>query len=332
MLRVTHTSSVTEDMIDHLGHMNNRYYAVNAIAGSRSVLADLPGWDDGGYLVHDSYTRYLREQRLGTGLEVRSAVLGLADGGDVVRIHHQLADATAGQLAATFVHGARRVDADGASLPLPAIVREAVEAQAMELPPEGATRTVSLEADLLGRAPSLETLVDRGLAYRKPRQVQPDECGPDGCYLVEMAPELIWGGEAVEGEASDHLYETTSGELMGWAGMETRAVFGLLPTAGTRLQSFAATVAVHDKVTHRMNWAYDLDTGALLTAFESVSMAFDVRGRRPMTIPDDYRRAEAERVQPDLGLPTNPLSKEDIMDLGLRDAAVVATFDIEGRR
>ena len=97
MLRVTHTSSVTEDMIDHLGHMNVRYYGVNAIAGTRAVLLGLPGWEAGSFLVHDSYTRHLREQLLGADLEVRSAVLGLGEDGEVVRIHHQLANAATGE-------------------------------------------------------------------------------------------------------------------------------------------------------------------------------------------------------------------------------------------
>ena len=53
-------------------------------------------------------------------------------------------------------------------------------------------------------------------------------------------------------------------------------------------------------MTHRVHWAFDLDSGALLTAFESVSMAFDIQGRRPMSIPEGYRRRELERLQPDL--------------------------------
>jgi acyl-CoA thioesterase FadM len=59
-------------------------------------------------------------------------------------------------------------------------------------------------------------------------------------------------------------------------------------------------VAIHDKVSHRVQWAYDLDTGGLLTAFETVSLAFDIRGRRPMSIPDDVRAMEVARLQPDL--------------------------------
>jgi hypothetical protein len=72
------------------------------------------------------------------------------------------------------------------------------------------------------------------------------------------------------------------------------------PRLGERVQSFGAGVGIHDKVTHRVHWAFDLDSGELLSAFEAVSMAFDIRGRRPMRIPDGYRQRELERLQPDL--------------------------------
>jgi hypothetical protein len=73
-----------------------------------------------------------------------------------------------------------------------------------------------------------------------------------------------------------------------------------MPRVGARIQSFGAGVAVHDKVTHRVHWTYDLDTEQVLTAFEAVSMAFDIAGRRPMSIPEGHRRRELEALQPDL--------------------------------
>jgi acyl-CoA thioester hydrolase len=297
MLRTTHTSAVTEDQIDHLGHMNVMYYGVNAIAGTRAVLADLPGWDD-GLLVFDTYTRHHHEQLLGTSLAVRSAVL-TADA-TAVRIHHELRNADTDELAATFVHGAHPVDADGVRRPVPDAAIAAAAAVAAPLPDYAAPRSVSLDADLLASSPSLETLLARGLEFRLPRTVGPHECDAQGRYRVEMAPALTWAGEQVEGDEPDHLHETSDGKLMGWASMETRAVFGELPTVGTRIQSFAAGVAIHDKVIHRVNWAYDLDRGALLTAFESISLAFDVRSRRPMSIPGGYRARTEASIHPDL--------------------------------
>ncbi|MBA2281857.1 MAG: thioesterase family protein [Actinomycetota bacterium] len=298
MLRTTHRSTVTEEQIDHLGHMNVRYYATNALRGTRAVLADLPGWGDRPHLVHDAYTRHHREQLLGTELVVRSLVLGADE--RAVRIHHELADAATGTFAATFVHRVSPVDEGGGRLPVPEAAAAAAVAEAGELPDHAATRTISLDADLLSSAPDLATLRSRDLAFRKPRTVLPSECDAEGRYLVELAPALTWGGEQVDGDRPDHLHETTSGQLMGWASMETRAIFGALPRVGEHIQSFAATVAVLDKVIHRVNWAYDLETGALLTVLESVSLAFDIRGRKPMSIPDGYRRIEETRLQPDL--------------------------------
>lgn len=298
MLRVTHTSTVTEEQIDHLGHMNVRYYAVNALAGTAAILRDLPGWGDRPHTVHDAYTRHRHEQLLGADLLVRSALLGADRSG--VRIHHELANHGTGELAATFVHRASPVDDEGRRLVVPDAAIAAAEEVALEHPLHAAPRTISLHADLLGSAPDLATVHERGLAFRKPRQVDPAECDSEGRYLMEMAPALTWGGDQVEGDAPDHLLETPGGELMGWASMETRAVFGTLPRLGSRVQSFAATVAVHDKVIHRLNWAFDLDTAELLTAFETVSMAFDIRGRRPMSIPEQHRELEERRLQLDL--------------------------------
>jgi acyl-CoA thioesterase FadM len=298
MLRTTHTSSVTEDMIDHLGHMNVRFYAVNANAGTRAVLAGLPGWDGRPHVVHDIYTRHYREQMLGTDLVVRSAILG-ADEQDL-RIHHELAAADTGILAATFVHRLSPRGADGQRAPLPAKAQQAALAQADPAPEHHGTRTISLDCDLMAATPTLDTVLDRGLAMRKPRSVGKDECDAEGRYRVEMIPALTWGGEPLEGDVSDVLYETSDGRVMGWASMETRVQIGHMPTVGDRIQSFGATVALHDKVTHSVHWAFDLDTGALLNAFESVSMAFDLHARRPMPIPERYRERELERTQPDL--------------------------------
>jgi acyl-CoA thioester hydrolase len=298
MLRTTHTSSVTEDQIDHLGHMNVMYYAVNAHAATRAVLAELPGWGERGHLIHDTYTRHHREQLLGSPLVVRSAFLGADD--TTLRLHHELANADTGELAATFVHGLSPLDADGQTVPVPDESLAAARAEIIPTPDHATPRSISLEADLVAHAPSLELLQERNLAMRKERRVGADECDARGRYRVERAPMLTWGGEPFEGETDEILHETSAGVLMGWAVMENRIQVGAMPTVGDRIQSFAAGVAIHDKVTHRINWCFDLDTGNLCTAFESINMAFDIKGRRAMTIPDGYRRRDLARLQPDL--------------------------------
>ena len=110
-LLTTHESTVTPDQIDHLGHMNVRYYAVNAQAGTQAMLAAIPGWGGRPHIVHDVYTRHHREQLEGTSLAVRSAVIGAEPDG--LRLHHELVATDSGVLAATFVHGISALDEGG---------------------------------------------------------------------------------------------------------------------------------------------------------------------------------------------------------------------------
>src|SRR5919112_823847 len=138
MLRATHTSSVTEDQIDHLGHMNVRFYAVNAHAGLASFLTDLPAWGERPYVVHDTYTRHFHEQLLGSPLEVRSGVLSADARG--LRIHHELRNSATDDLAATFVHRVSPLDEDGHRLPLSEDVAASALAGAIAQPDSAVPR------------------------------------------------------------------------------------------------------------------------------------------------------------------------------------------------
>lgn len=298
-LSTTHESEVTADQIDHLGHMNVRYYDENARAGTRTVLAGLPGWGRRPYLVDDVYTRHHREQLLGTKLVVRSAVLGADSKG--LRLHHELAARDGGVLAATFVHRIRPLDEGGRPAGLPdRLVGVAQDLSIAAPPPYAETRTISLDADMLASAPSLDQARARGLAMRRERSVTGDECDTAGRYVPGMAPMLVWGGEPVGRGAGPWLEEMPGGVVLGWATMETRIQIRRLPRVGERVQSFGATVAIADKVTHRVNWCFDVEQGELLVGFEMVSLAFDIRGRRPMSIPDTHRRRELSNLMPDL--------------------------------
>lgn len=297
---VTHTSAVTEEQIDHLGHMNVRYYGINAQAGTEAVLADLPGWPSGPHLVHDAYTRHHREQLLGTALVVRSALLGADAEG--VRIHHELAPVDGEGLAATFVHRVSPIDANGTRLAIPQAALDAAGRAAVPAPAHAAPRTIELDHDLLATTPPLEVVRERGLAMRKARTITAEECDEAGGYRSDSLMMLLWGGERAEGAEAwgPDLYEGPDGELMGWALMETRVQLARLPTEGTRIQSFGATIALHERATHRLNWCYDLDSGTALCIFEAVDVAFDTRARRSMVIPETFRRHHEALLHPDL--------------------------------
>jgi len=153
-LELTHTSSVTEEQIDHLGHMNVRWYGVNATAASDKVLSRL-GMAADTEMVR-MYTRHHHEQMLGAPLAVSSAVLG---GGDRVRIYHELANRDDGAVAATFVH---EFDHQGAALP------DDMFGHLDEIPEQGRPRSLSLASDAGRSAPTLSDILELDIAVRKP--------------------------------------------------------------------------------------------------------------------------------------------------------------------
>jgi acyl-CoA thioesterase FadM len=296
-LTVTHRSTVTEDQIDHLGHMNVRFYGVNAHAGTAAVLDTLGRRDDDAQVV-DAYTRHHREQLLGARLVVRSGVLAV--GPVDLHLYHELANEDTGALAATFVHRVRRDDGADGAVPFPEDLHTTAAALATTIPPHGASRSIPIESDPVASAPSLGELRARNLAMRKPRAMTAEECAPEGTFVRTMAPMLVWGGEPADRRMPEMLHTASDGRRMGWASMETRLAIRRLPRIGDRIQSFSAVLALRDKTSHRILWAYDVEREDLLVSFEIVNLAFDVAARAPMSIPEHVRAAETTALYPDL--------------------------------
>ncbi len=293
-LIVTHRSVVSEDQIDHLGHMNVRFYGENARAASDAFVESLGGANDLWIEPVDLYTRHLHEQLLDAPLLVRTGVLGVGDG--ELRLYHELVNADTDDLAASFVQRLEARAADGPASNWP----PARDLPTIDIPTRGQPRSIRLDTDPIRSAPTLDEVRERDLAMRHPRTVEPDECGADGWLRAHDAPMLLWGGEPLEGASAPTLHDGPDGARIGWASMETRVAVRRLPRQGTRIQSFAATVSVADKVNQQVLWAFDLDRQDLLCTFEVVSLAFDTVGRRAVSIPDDLRRHNLQRLHPEL--------------------------------
>ena len=302
-LVTTHQSEVVADQIDHLGHMNVRFYGVNAFAGTGALLGELGVEAPSAWLPVDMYTRHHREQLLGAQLVVRSGVIDAHT--EEVRLYHELANRDTGALAATFVHRLAyrdKVGRDEAGHDLGASTAlvAAASARRVTIPAHGATRSIELDTDPVTSAPSLDELRRRRLEMRKVRTVTAQECDETGAYIPAAAPMLTWGGESVSKKVPEMLHELPGGVRMGWASMETRMVIGRLPRFGDRIQSFSAVIGLHDKTSHRIQWAYDMERGDLLTTFEVVNLAFDVTARASMSIPARIRDAEQTALHNDL--------------------------------
>ena len=297
-LTITHRSAVTDEQIDHLGHMNVRFYGVNAQAGTAALLGALLDRDPAILRPVDIYTRHHREQLLGARLVVRSGVIEVQT--DAIRLYHELANEDTGTLAATFVHRLRAEDSAGEPCLLPAEVVERARAAVVAIPEHGATRSISLATNPITSAPDLDLLRDRDLAMRKVRAISSEECDADGAYIRSNAPMLTWGGEPVHRRMPEMIHVGPNGEQMGWASMETRMAINRLPRRGDRIQSFSAVIGLADKTSHRIQWAYDIDRGDLLTTFEVVNLAFDISARQPMSIPTGLADAERSVFYEDL--------------------------------
>lgn len=284
-----HTSTVTPDQIDHLGHMNVRYYGVNASAATNALFDQL-GINASQVDVGDLYTRHHHEQLVGAELHVETGIAH-ADS-DGLRIYHELRNSD-DQIAATFVYGV------AAHTPLADdMVARAIEL-VVPIPAHGAPRSIVLDAPS-APGPKLEEVQQRELAMRLPRAVDAGECDEQGNYQRADAPHLTWSGEPIDGDNHPHLHDGPNGEKMGWAVVETRLRIHRLPRVGDQIQSFAAVVDLGDKVTHRVQWSYDLTAGDVLVSFEVINLAFDTMTRRAMTIPPNLRANEERVLQPDL--------------------------------
>lgn len=294
-LVITHRTTVTADQIDHLGHMNVRFYGVAASAATDAWLSrnTTTGGDATGptTAVEDLYTRHHREQLLDADLAVHSGLLDVGRGR--LSLYHELVNTESGDVAATFVHGVVARDVGG---DIDTNWPSEIAADLITPPAHGKPRSISLDRDPADGIPLLSTALDRGWAIRLARTVTDEECGPDGRVLPTFAPMLHWGGEAIDGAMGPTLHDGPDGQVIGFASMETRLCIVRLPERGTRIQSFAATRDIADKTMQQVMWVFDLDRGDLLTSFEVVNLAFDTVGRRAVSIPDDLRADHVKRL------------------------------------
>ncbi len=290
-MKITHESSVTPDQIDHLGHMNVRFYGVNARAGTMSLLAGLGLTEDDTQHV-DLYTRHFTEQLEGADLEIRTAIIG-ADP-ERITLYHELRNIETEALAASFVHGIGG-RSDSFDLELVAGLR----ADAVSIPGHGAPRSISLDTDLIMGAPSLNEAVEFDLAVRMPRAITAEECASDGAHLDAFLTSMSWMGERVDGSTNEPtLVDGPNGEKIGFAAMENRICVRRRVRLGDTIQTFEAVVELADKATHRVQWVYDLDRGDLIHAQESVSVAFDTISRRAVSLPPSVHQREEKRYCP----------------------------------
>jgi len=277
-MQVSHTSTVTADQIDELGHMNVRWYGANATAGTHAMCERL-GLGDVATL--STYTRHHHEQLEGSALEVRSGVL---TSGPNLRLFHELRNQESNALAATFIH---------------VLDHAMIESPGIELPEYGKPRSINLGKDRIATAPSLAELQERQLAMRLARAVTFEDSMDADVVPTWLTNNLIWGGERPDGEES-WILDTADGDRVAFASMETHLQVNRPTAVGTTIQSFCATIALGSKIAHQLNWVFDVDTQDLVAVAETIDLAFSIPNRRSREMPPEARAREDARFHPDL--------------------------------
>ena len=297
-------ANVREEEIDHLGHMNVRFYLEKALRASQRLAAEHGlGAEDcralGAVLeLRDVFTRHYREQLVGAPLAVLGGVLSVrADG---LRVYHELLNVDRDERAATFVHELTlRQRETREPLPLPENVANRAADALVEWPEHGKPRTLDLQ-----RFPPtlpLEEARQRNLAMRQERVIRREECDGDGFFVAAGYDDLVWGGDPIAQQpAWVPVVEMENGGMFGWATLESRGVLLELPRAGDRIQSFGADVELARKTSCRHQWVFDLDRGALLCTSSIVNLGFDIGARLAIEIPAPIREMLEAQYHPDL--------------------------------
>jgi acyl-CoA thioester hydrolase len=319
-MQILHESEVLPDEIDHLGHLNVRFYMERAQTGNAGLLAALglaPEALGGARLVQDdTYTRYQREQFQGSVLQVKGGVLSATPQG--LRVYVEVVNDAKSEVAATFILNTVLVDpATRAPLPIPDAAVAAAHARRVELPEHGRPRTIDpsrrprLDVTYADLARRLAEDSSDPMSRRMERVIEAGECDEHGFQLEGQ--DAMFGSlrpanldrEALaramrEGQWGPMTFTSADGRRFGWATMEMRVTRVRQPRAGDRLVSIGAEIALAAKTRHSRRWVFDASTGAVMMMNDNVNIALDLDARRSIEIPPEHRVGLERRHAPEL--------------------------------
>lgn len=316
-MKLLHTSVVTADEIDALGHLNVRYYMSRAQAANRALLHELGLGPDaldalGARLVQaDSYTRYHREQFKDAVLTVRGGVLEVGRG--TLRAYFEVDNDAKGEVAASFIIVMALADrATRAPLSLPDTVVAATAGLTTELPAHGQPRTVDLGTPRLdityeALAARLGEEIADPMSRRMEATIAAEDCDEHG--FLSDGEDMMFGmlrnmrpvddGRPQLQQWGPPTFTTDEGHRFGWASMETRIVRVAQPRAGDEVCSIGAEIGLHDKVRHSRRWMFNMTTGQVVSMNDNIALALDLDARRPIAIPPSLRSQLQKRHLPE---------------------------------
>jgi acyl-CoA thioesterase FadM len=306
---------VSEDQIDHNGHVGTNDYALKGGEASLELLRRL-GMNvedlktSGTSLrAQDSFVRYYREQTLGASLVMKGGVVAVEP--DTLTVYHELHNQDNGELSAVVTQRLETCDVETREpRNLPGSVVSAASEHLVTVPEHGRPRSLDLTNP--GSRVSSDELEKRGLGVGQggfgapgPYKVEADLCDPNGYLEVALGLGFTWlrrpSREEIEKDPKwvRHM-RMVKERKTGWVALESRMSLFSTPRAGDELRNFSAVVARQTKTRHRMIWTFNLTSGALACIHQQVDLAFDLANRKGIEITEDLLGRLGERFEPDL--------------------------------
>ena len=278
--------------IDRMGHMNVRFYIARSVEGLASFAAELgmPGAfsarADSTLILGEQHVRFLREARSGASLAMTAGVveMGECDARLLFQLNH-----LDGQPAATFqmrvTHATSR---DGRAFPWPTRIRERAEQLRVEVPPQAAARSLSLDA--VEPQASLSRAQELGLKRISMGVIGPSDCDVFGRMRPEIFMSRISDGMPRLFHLPREAFEAAHGAepperpaSLGGAALEYRLIYLAWPQAGDRYEMRSGIAGYDDKTRRIVHWMLDPDTGRAWGAAVATVVSFDLQARKAVS-------------------------------------------------
>lgn len=277
-----------------MGHMNVRFYLAKAHQGMQH-LATLLGLGpealkDAGLRLDlkAQHIRYLRELHAGADLTIEGGVVKAE--GTKLTFFQEVLPLTGEPVSATMTSELVLRDlATGEARDLPDGVLQKAKALSSDVPDYGAPRTLQIDQDIPVRTEA-EALERRHItiAQEVVRGAQVDQDGY--LYPDEFIGFVSNGLGHLFGDITSHLperYQRT--EDIGGAALEYRFDIVRLPRCGEGIKVLSAPAEIFEKVYMLRHILVSPERGDVLARAESVHIAFNLKTRKSILVPDHLR-------------------------------------------
>lgn len=278
-----------------MGHLNVGFYVAKSMEGLAGVAAELGM--AGAFapdaratlIVREQHIRFLREARANTALVMTAGVVEISE--TDARILFLLRNHASGELAASFqtvvTHATAR---DRRAFPWPARSLARAAGLRIEVPPDAAPRSISLEP-VESRA-SLKRADELGLRRTALGAVRASDCDVFGRMRTELMMARISDG-------IPHFFDgrrpgvETLGERAGGAALEYRLIHLDWPRAGDRIELRSGASGGDARFRKLTHWLLDPDRGHAWGVAEAIAVSFDLETRKMIRL-SDAALAEAD--------------------------------------